>query len=44
MSFWRSMNEEMRPALFYYVRFRVESDRKSSEVRRVVNKEIAVHR
>jgi len=44
MSFWRSMNEEMRPALFYYVRFRVESDRKSSEVRRVIGREIAVHR
>ncbi len=44
MSIWRSMNEEMRPALFYYVRFRVESDRKSSEVRRVLTKEIAVNR
>lgn len=44
MSFWRSMNEELRPSLFYYVRFRVESDRKSSEVRRVMSKEIAVTR
>jgi hypothetical protein len=44
MSFWRSMNEEMRPALFYFVRFRVESDRRSSEVRRVIGKDIAVHR
>ena len=44
MSFWRAMNEDMRPALFYYVRFRVESDRKSSEVRRVMSKEIAVNR
>jgi hypothetical protein len=44
MSFWRAMNEDMRPALFYYVRFRVESDRKSTEVRRVMSKEIAVNR
>ncbi len=44
MSFWRSMNEEMRPALFYFVRFRVESDRRSSEVRRVIGREIAVQR
>ena len=44
MSFWRSMNEEMRPALFYYVRFRVESDRRSSEVRRVIGREIAMQR
>ncbi|MSP92900.1 MAG: DUF4255 domain-containing protein [Myxococcales bacterium] len=44
MSFWRSMNEEMRPALFYYIRFRVESDRKSSEVKRVIGREFAVNR
>jgi len=44
MSFWRAMNEEMRPVLFYYVKFRVESDRRSTEVRRVLGKEIAVHR
>ena len=42
MSFWRSMNEEMRPTLFYFVRFRVESDRRSSDVRRVTAKDFAV--
>lgn len=44
MSFWRSMNEEMRPALFYYVRFRVESDRRSAEIRRVTGREVAIQR
>ncbi len=44
MSFWRSMNEELRPTLFYFIRFRVESDRRSSEVRRVIGRDIAVKR
>jgi hypothetical protein len=44
MSFWRAMNEDLRPSLFYFVRFRVESDRRSSEVRRVIGREIAVQR
>lgn len=44
MSFWRSMNEEIRPTLFYHVRFRVESDRRSSEVHRVIGKDIAINR
>ncbi len=44
MSFWRSMNEELRPTLFYHVRFRVESERKSSTVRRVIGKDIAINR
>lgn len=42
LSFWRSMNEEIRPAVFYFVRFRIESDRKSPEVRRVKAREVAV--
>lgn len=44
MSFWRSMNEELRPTLFYFIRFRVESDRRSSEVRRVIGRDISVRR
>lgn len=44
MSFWRALNEEIRPALFYYAKFRIESDRRSSEIRRVIGKEIAVNR
>ena len=44
MSFWRALNEEIRPALFYYAKFRIESDRRSSEIRRVVGKDIAVNR
>ncbi len=44
LSFWRSMNEELRPAVFYFVRFRIESDRKSPEVRRVTGKDLAVTR
>ncbi|MGM0576319.1 MAG: DUF4255 domain-containing protein [Myxococcota bacterium] len=41
LSFWRSMGEELRPAVYYYVRFRIESDRRSPEVKRVTGKEIA---
>ncbi|MCB9739371.1 MAG: DUF4255 domain-containing protein [Deltaproteobacteria bacterium] len=44
MSFWRSMNEELRPTLFYFIRFRVESDRRSTEVRRVIGRDFAVRR
>ena len=44
LSFWRSLNEELRPAIYYFVRFRIESDRRSSEIQRVVGKEFAVNR
>ncbi len=44
MSFWRSMSEELRPSLFYFIRFRVESDRRSSEVTRVIGKDFALRR
>lgn len=44
VSFWRSLNEEIRPSLFYYVKFRVESDRRSSELTRVTGRDLAVHR
>ncbi len=44
MSFWRALNEDIRPTLFYYIKFRVESDRRSNEVRRVIGKDIAVNR
>lgn len=42
LSFWRSLNEELRPSIYYFVRFRIESDRKSSEVRRVTGKDFAI--
>ncbi len=42
LSFWRSLNEELRPSIYYFVRFRIESDRKSSEVRRVIGKDFAI--
>lgn len=42
LSFWRSLNEELRPSVYYFVRFRIESDRKSSEVRRVTDKDFAL--
>ncbi len=42
LSFWRSLSEELRPAVFYFVRFRIESDRKSPEVRRVMAKDLSV--
>ncbi len=42
MSFWRSLNEDLRPSVYYFVKFRIESDRRSGETRRVVEKEMAV--
>jgi hypothetical protein len=42
LSFWRSMNEDLRPSIYYFVRFRIESDRKSSEVRRVTGKDFSI--
>lgn len=44
LSFWRSMSEELRPAVYYFVRFRIESDRKSPDIKRVTGKDIAVSR
>ena len=41
LSFWRSMNEELRPCVYYFVRFRIESDRKSGEVRRVTERDFS---
>ena len=42
LSFWRSISEELRPAVFYLIRFRIESDRKSKEIRPVTNRDLAV--
>ena len=42
LSFWRSLNEELRPSIYYFVRFRIESERKSSEVRRVTGKDFSI--
>lgn len=35
MSFWRSMNEEVRPVAMYQTKFRIESDRVSVPIRPV---------
>jgi hypothetical protein len=43
VSFWRSLNEEVRPSLFYHVRFRVESERRSEDLTRVTGRDLAVH-
>lgn len=43
LAFWRSLNEEIRPSLFYYVKFRVESDRRSKELTRVTGRDLAFH-
>ncbi|MBM4386662.1 MAG: DUF4255 domain-containing protein [Deltaproteobacteria bacterium] len=42
LSFWRSLNEEVRPSLFYYVKFRIESDKKSDEIIRVTGREVSI--
>jgi hypothetical protein len=44
LSFWRSISEELRPAVFYFVRFRIESDRKSPEIKRVTGKDLTIGR
>lgn len=42
VSFWRSLNEEIRPSLFYYVKFRIESERRSDALKRVTGRDLAV--
>ena len=42
LSFWRSLSEDVRPAVFYHVKFRIESEGRSAEVKRVTGKEIAL--
>lgn len=42
LAFWRSLNEEVRPSLFYYVKFRIESERRSDELTRVTGRDLAV--
>jgi hypothetical protein len=42
LSFWRSLNEELRPAVYYFVKFKIDSDRRSEEVRRVTGKDFTV--
>ena len=42
LSFWRSLNEDVRPSVYYNVKFRVESDTRSPEIRRVTGKEFSV--
>lgn len=44
LSFWRSMGEELRPAVYYYLRFRIESDRRASDIQRVTGKDLNVGR
>jgi hypothetical protein len=44
LSFWRSLNEEVRPAIYYHIKFRIESDRLSEPIRRVHGKDFAVNR
>jgi hypothetical protein len=41
LSFWRSIGEEVRPAVCYYVKFRIESERRSADVKRVTGKDFA---
>lgn len=43
LGFWRSMNEDLRPAIYYFVRFRIESDRRSDDLERVTGKEFAIN-
>lgn len=42
LAFWRSLNEEVRPSLFYFVKFRIESERRSDELARVTGRDLAV--
>ena len=40
LSFWRSLNETVRPAAQYFVKCRIESDRHSREVHRVLERKM----
>ena len=42
LTFWRALGEDVRPSVYYYVKFRIESERKSSEVRRIMEKEVSL--
>ncbi len=42
LAFWRSLSEEVRPSLQYMVKFRIESERRSKELKRVIGRELAV--
>jgi len=44
LAFWRSLNEEVRPSLFYYAKVRIESERRSEELKRVIGRDLAVKR
>ena len=44
LSFWRSLNEEVRPSLFYFVKFRIESERRSDDLARVTGRDLAIAR
>lgn len=39
---WRSLDEEIRPLLFYFVKFRIESQRRSKDVARVVERRVVM--
>ncbi len=41
LAFWRSLSEEVRPSLQYIVKFRIESERRTGELPRVLGKKIA---
>lgn len=42
LTFWRSMGEDVRPSVYYYVKFRIESERRSEDVKRVIGKKVAL--
>ena len=42
LSFWRSLNEEVRPAVFYYTKFRIDSARTSQPMAEVTERQVTV--
>lgn len=42
LAFWRSMGEEIRPAIYYFIKFRIESERRSAPIKRVTGKDFAI--
>ena len=44
VNFWRGLNEDIRPTLFYSVKFRVESERRSPDIRRVTSTQVTLQR
>jgi hypothetical protein len=42
LSLWKTLGRDMKPTLFYLVRFRIESERRSKDLRRVSARDLSI--